>query len=83
VRGPLASSYDRRAELRRIYIPGTVKKGCEQRSNAKFGRYREGEMGRKAPSRQSTIGLRYRRVRGFSDTVSLGTSGACALEKTL
>ncbi len=47
----------------------TVRKGCEQRSEREFGRYMEGEIGRKVPSRWS-IGLRHELVRGFSDSFS-------------
>jgi hypothetical protein len=42
-------------------------KWLEQRSGRGFGRYKKGEMGRKEPFRQS-VRLRYRRLRGFSDS---------------
>ena len=43
--------------------------GSEQHSEGGSGRYREDEMGRKEPSRRS-LGLRHRRLRGFSDCFS-------------
>ena len=42
-------------------------KGSERRSEGGFGRYEEGEMGRKGPPWRS-VGLRHRRLRGFSDS---------------
>src|SRR5215204_6738696 len=47
----------------------TVRKGYEQRSARGFGWYTEDEMDRKAPLCRP-IGLRYKCVRGFSDSLS-------------
>ena len=46
-------------------------KGYEHRSSRDLGRYKEGEMDRKAPLRP-LAGLRCRRVRGFSDSFRRG-----------
>jgi hypothetical protein len=55
------------------YSPNHVdrlsEKGFEQRSERGFGQYKEGEMGGEVPSRRS-VGLRHRRIRGFSDGCS-------------
>src|SRR5215216_4497488 len=47
----------------------TVRKGYERCFERGSGRYEEGEIGRKEPSRRS-VGLRHRRPRGFSDSFS-------------
>src|SRR5919112_4938701 len=53
--------------LLRNHLQKLSEKGSEQHSEGGSGRYEEDEMGRKEPSRRS-VGLRHRRLRGFSDS---------------
>ena len=53
----------------RIFLQKSSEKGSEQHSEVGSGRYEEDKEGRKEPSRRS-VGLRHRRLRGFSNCFS-------------
>ena len=67
IQGTQRDELCRAAQWLKSSVEKLSEKGYEQHSERGLGRYKDGEMGRKVPSRRS-VGLRYRRVRGFSDS---------------